>query len=136
MIARDALTRIEDMFEPRASLWRRASAALALSVVVHLAVLYCLGAPARGAPVVGRDQILSVRLLSADNSATALSPGATAAANEQAQEQSTSQGAAYPGPGGVIPGLRYYLSSELDHRATPLHPIEPDYPPAAETETR
>lgn len=135
MIARNALMRIEDMLGPSASAWRRASTALALSAVLHFAVLYCLGAPARGAPIAERDPTLNVRLLPAENSAAMPPREATVAANEPAHEPSVQQGAAYPGPGGVIPGPRYYLSSELDRRATPLYPIEPGYPPMAESET-
>ena len=131
-------------FAPGAAVRMRLSAALALSALLHAAVLYDMhGAGRGGAPSAGRyDDTFSVRLLSAEQPpapASVLGAAApesaldSAAPAPQAAATTRPAGAiapATPGPNGPgqIADPRYYLGTELDRRATPLHAIEPEYP--------
>lgn len=130
------------MFAPGAAVRMRLSAALALSALLHVAVLYNVhGAGRGGAPSAGRDA-LSVRLLSAEQlPAPASVPDAAPHESVLASAAPAPEATATPRPASAIapstlgpngPGrisdVRYYLGSELDRRATPLQAIEPEYP--------
>jgi TonB family protein len=132
-----------DLVAPSAAVRLRLAVALALSALLHAAVLYhTYGTGRAGAPSAGRYDALSARLVSTElppPPASALAAAVLAAVPDPAAPappaESTSRSAsaiapATPGPRGpaLISGLRYYLGSELDRRATPLQAIEPDYP--------
>lgn len=135
--------RLPWQFAPGAAYRMRLSAALALSALLHAAVLYNVhGAGRGGAPSAGNNT-LSVRLQSAEQqhpgsvslprtapNESLSEPAAPVPQTAAAPQPASAIAPATPGPNGParFSDARYYLGSELDRRATPLHAIEPVYP--------
>lgn len=133
---------LADPFAPSPAVRRRLSAALALSALLHAAVLYDMhGAGRGGMPSAGSD-VLNVRLAPAEQPSAPVSlpddvkhevvlgPVAPAPEATTTPRPASTIAPSTPGPNGPgrLSGLHYYLGSELDRRATPLQSIEPVYP--------
>jgi len=117
----------------------RMAAAAVFSVALHVGALQSLELGGTGTGSLSAESTIAsalrVRLASPAPAparhASAASPQAPDAA-KKVEPPSTAQSS--PGPSGVMPVPRYYLSSELEQRPTPLKPIDPEYPVALQSQ--
>jgi TonB family protein len=120
--------------------WMRLSAAIVISIALHSVALNTLNAPPGGAPGPRATAVLSARfppltVPGRDAIAPALPKNAARETPGERDRSDRSMANSKPDAiehlGGPVTSLRYYLGSELDQRAVPLQPIEPEYPIAA-----
>jgi len=119
----------------------RMAAAAVLSLALHVGALQSLGLGGTGTGAssseVSVEPVLRVRLTSpapapAQRSSTAPAQQVADATNKP--EPPPKEKPSSAGPSGIIPVPRYYLTSELEQRPTPLKPIDPTYPGMLQSE--
>lgn len=119
----------------------RMAAAAVFSVALHVGALQSLGIGGAGTGSFSAESPMIAPALRVRLASPAASAPARHASTASPQESDTakkveppSTAQSSPGPSGVMPVPRYYLSSELEQRPAPLKPIDPEYPLALQSQ--